>query len=272
MPVSTAISPQPLVKPEQGPVSLNPRHSLANGCQGLWLFNAFGDQAPIDNSGKNGKLTLGGTAAGLWVKTRYGSALLGNGTNRYLSAPVFPALGGGPVTLWVACITNSSGGAIAGWRGTRQCYMFHFSGGQTVEARWLGDTGGATDATFTLSGDGYHTMAVVFDGSNFTSYADGKVSTATAGAILSTSTGETLCFLQDGNSNYSNEQLLVAGVWSRALTTSEHQNLFFDPYALVRTPTMRRWAAGIAAAASIPQKPAGRRDPWVQARNWAVMR
>ncbi len=235
----------------QGVLEKDLYHPLAAGLVAGYLLNEGGGNKAYDLAGRN-VLTNIGTIA--WVASQSGLVWSNAGGStsgtQALTAVGMPAMAG-PLSIAVrgyfvldnaANHTFVSLGASSGSVGIN----IAVHAGPQFGAYKLSNGAGLAE-TNPAGGTGFYDLVFTSDGTNANLYVNGVLTTATPTFDTGTCTEISLgvgCNASFPENMLSTERLVYAYVWHRTLAQGDVQQLRSQPYALVRTRSMRRFDAG----------------------------
>jgi len=244
-------------KPPLG-TPLNPAHPLNRGLVGYWPFaeGAGGKTMDLSGKGNNGTLTnmVQGPTSG-WTGGNFGGAMRFDGTNDFVA--------------FTAPDISSSSFSISSWISTRdQSSRAWFSiGNQSIFNKIIhlayvsgtslrfGFYGDDNSFTYTLTNNKrYH---AVFTYNNSTNerilYVNGvHVGTGSGNAFTGTTVGRIGSWINSPNNYlYWNGSIDEVRVHNRALSASEVQQLYTDPFCMYEQKSIFRWfkPGGVVARA-----------------------
>ena len=255
----------PSLKPTRG-ARLNINHPLTKGLVGYWPMNEGAGNIirDISGHGRHGSCVNGP----VWVSAPYGKALqFTASSDQYINLGYFP-LNTNAISFWCLYLSTAvatdqtlygsfDAGSTASFvriRGGQSRPQFAYGDGATLD--YLGNS-----STWLPVADTYHSIAFAISGGSGTFWADG---------ILEDSDSDDNhnpvhpaaqdVWLAAYNNNGSVDDpldgiMVAAALWNRALTPSEIQQLYADPWCIIARPSheMMYAEAGGEPPATHPQ-------------------
>ncbi|HRS13284.1 MAG TPA: LamG domain-containing protein, partial [Sedimentisphaerales bacterium] len=240
------------IKPPLG-TPLNPHLPINQGLVGCWLMNEGAGTLVRDASG-NG---LHGTGSGnpVWSIGHSGPCLTFDGTGDWFDAGDITVLDGRDqmsLFLWMkgttddSYITSKYAGSVytyfcKTYRNTFYAYV--------MNASKTGVVAHGTDYAATVIDGQWHQVGFVYDGALVSVYIDGRVGSTTA-ALTGDLYNTTYPLRIGGLTRYDlgfTGSLESLCLWNRALSPSEIQSLYRDPYQMFRRSRIEWWGAVLDA-------------------------
>ena len=250
----------PLIKPRPG-CFMNKGLSINKGLVGCWLMNEGAGSTVQDLSGNGNVGTLTGTAPS-WSAGKFGSAVLLPGTDEYIDCGTFGNIfnGESAVTVVFSIYWNEAGkipnaeypGNIGlGSNADRQLWIYGYSNRMSLQCTMETSSG---PGQINLESDNctakaWNHVAFVWDGTTAQFYHEGRpgANTDTSTGVMISNSGESYLGLIAGN-QYWNGNLGYVYIYNRALTASEIQQLYRDPFCGYRWTSIIQLASYVAAA------------------------
>jgi len=246
------------MKPPPG-AKLITGHLLAKGLVGCWTMSENSGLKIFDSSryGNTGTFAAG-AASPIWVTGKYGPCLNFDGDDHIIvpDSPSLDCVGTGlSIVAWITEVAGnydyfvSKNGITAGGYsvGKRDADEFIF---------WVYTTGGGSVSSTPVHvfGTGWVHVVATFDGAWMKMYVNGVhilPDTANAGSIPAGADDLFIGAYNDGTpaSNQWLGQIDDVSIYNRALSASEIQQLFYDPFCMF---ARRGWPVGFDTGAVPP--------------------
>lgn len=188
------------------------------------------DESSGNASDSKGTNTLTNNASATYSQGKFNNGVNLNGSSQYLSSSTIPQTGAGSFTAsaWIKGSSFASDGAVIGW-GTGSV-----SNGTTMDIRsgkMYADfyaSGSVVGSTTMSTGIWYH-VTYTWDGTNFRVYVNGVLdgTSGSIGGVNVTSSALAIGRAFWAAGNYFNGQIDDVAVFTRALSASEIQTLYF---------------------------------------------
>ena len=239
------LKPRPFRKPDLG-------HPLSRGLVGCWLMTEGGGNIVQDLSG-NG---LHGTFAGdpTWTAGSDGPAITFDGTGD--SIPLTSSLIKTPTVTVVAKVKMDSfvgaigAGIVASNNSQLAWRLTTTTTNDTIKFSINAYNTDIAFGTSNLSTGTYYSLAGLYDGTNVKVYVDGVSGTPVAAAGPITYGVDFEIGRQFTTDTYAFEgDIEFVYIFNRALSPTEIQSLYINPYQMFRRKPIELWTAASPAAA-----------------------
>lgn len=253
-------------------------HPLSRGLVGCWPFWEAGGLLAHDVSGYGNHGTL--TNAASWAGSQYGSVLdlaTGDGnSSKHVLVPDADSLDGAAgLTLWALARNSKAQIASTGTEfffskegGGADSYVFYWqqseqvgcgitTGGGLVTANWPGGIPAG-------EGDKWHSIIATYDGANIRIWIDG-INGATEPQTGTVNATAHVLKLGGSGANSWDGDIAIAGIWRRGLAAYEVQQVYIDPFAMLRPQSIARFGSVGAPAVTRQPRPGVMIQPGVAA-------
>lgn len=267
-------------KPPLG-TRLNRGHPLAKGLAACWVMNEGAGVLVSDSSGLTNLALTGATWSrnngGIGTQIAGGTTNIGTSTFTNIpTATIFSLYTRVAVTSYTSLANIFSFGENVSVTGTVSSRTGDIRGVLQFNnvIYFFGDNADwATSQSWDVSG-ALHDIAFTSDGTTLSFYYDGRLMQSTAlPAIVPLLATETFLTLGTNHSSGTvgpNAQYNHAYIYNRALSASEIMQIYLTPYAMLQSPTPRRFYSYTAGGGNAYTKTCNETLPLADARTAAI--